>query len=316
MMADRGERTVTKPLHISSMLLIAMFSCMQVHALPVDEVKRAQAAQKAQEKNDKDKATKTVDEPKTKKAPATRVQRPASATTSPPVPPVLPPPFADEVDRYVDVFAHQGTAQQIKACNELEFAGLSDPRLIDLIENKLAQRQTVKDGDDVAYATALMHALAYSGQERYRNALKAVADGNGHRKLRKQAAAIMKELDNYKSWTPIIGNPADYRRDKSPDINRLANMLRGSVASLQMLAARRMVADHQYDPYLLEVTQQSVSSMLGAKSGDAEDALVWMLRALAEAHSTEARSVLQEAAEHAASKQVRKHAASYLKKYD
>ena len=306
---------MTTPLRISSMLLMAMFSCMQVHALPVDEVKRAQAAQKEQEKTEKDKASKTVDEPRNKKSPATRAQRPAAVNAAPPAPRVLPP-FTDEVDRYVDIFSHQGNSQQIKACDELEFAGLSDPRLFDLVENKLEQRQTGKDGDDVAYATALMHALAYSGQERYRKALNAVADGNGQRKLRKQAAAALKQLDNYKLWTPIIGNPVDYRRDKSPEVNRLANMLRGSVASLQLMAARRMVADNQYDPYLLQVTQQTVSAMLGVKSGDAEDALVWMLKALAGGHSAEARSVLQEAAEHAASKQVRKHAASYLKKYD
>jgi hypothetical protein len=92
-----------------------------------------------------------------------------------------------------------------------------------LLTRMLVQIGTpAKDGDRVAYATALLHAPAYSGQERYRTTMKAVADGNGHRKLRKQAAVAMKQLDNYKSWTPIVGNPTDYRRDKSPDVDRLA----------------------------------------------------------------------------------------------
>jgi len=320
MVSTQSRTSAALPL----MLTIVALALVSAHALPVDEVRRAQGEQVDKDKTEADRQAKQAADAKARaeqqaKRDAARArQRDANSTTpNAPSPPVVRQPFAEDIERYVDVFSKQNTTQQIQACKELEYAGLSDARIFELVEDKLLQvYQTAKDGDSVAYATWLTRALAYSGQDKYRNTLQAVAGHAGHRKLSKQASVSLKALDDYIVWTPIIGNTADYNRDKSLEINRLGNMLRGQVAALQKLAATRMIADEQFDPYLLLTLQQKISGMLGSKADAAtEDALVWMLRALASSRSAQYQSTLQEAASHAASSSVRKYAANYLKKY-
>jgi len=328
----QGERTMvstqSRPSATLSLMLtiVVALAFVSAQALPVDEVRRAQGEQVDKDKTEADRQAKQAADAKARteqqpKRDAARArQRDANSTTpgTPPVPaPVVRQPFAEDIERYVDIFSKQNSTQQIQACKELEYAGLSDARIFDLVESKLLQvYQSAKDGDSVAYATWLTRALAYSGQGKYRNTLQAVTQHAGHRKLSKQASVSLKTLDDYTVWTPIIGNTATYNRDKSPEINRLGNMLRGQVAALQKLAATRILDSEQFDPYLLQTLQQKISGMLGSKADDAtEEALVWMLRALASSRSADYQPTLQEAASHAASSSVRKYAANYLKKY-
>jgi hypothetical protein len=223
-----------------------------------------------------------------------------------------------EIGHYVEVFSGAPRIQQKQACQALQWAGLSDPRIFDLVENNLlAAYKQVDDRDDVDYAAWLSKALAFSGQDKYRGTLSEVAANGGHRNLRKHAAKALEELDNYRRWNPVLASRAGYATDQSDAANRLAAMLRSGEKGLQRAAAGRIHHGHLYDSYLLNTLEQAVQPALATDWSDKADidAVAWMLRALAGAGKPEYRATLERAAASAGNGKVRKYAASYLKKY-
>lgn len=219
---------------------------------------------------------------------------------------------------YLDIFSGKPRIQQQQACESLQWAGVSDPRVYDLIEkNLLASYKQINDRYDTNYVAWLSRGLAFSGQEKYRATLQEVAANGGHRGVRNHAAKALDELDNYKRWNPILGNRAGYVAGKSDEVNRLGAMLRSNEKGLQRAAASRIHFGQLYDGWLLGTLEQTVKPTLGTDWQEKEDidAVAWMLRALAGPGKPEYRATLEQAANGAASDKVRKYAAGYLKKY-
>lgn len=224
----------------------------------------------------------------------------------------------DQTQHYIDVFSGKPRIQQRQACESLQWAGLSDQRVYDLIErNLLASYKTINDRQDSDYVAWLSRALSFSGQEKYRATLQEVAENGGHRNVRGHAEKALKELDNYKRWNPILGSRAGYVAGKSDEVNRLGAMLRSGEKGLQQAAASRIHFAQLYDSWLLGTLEQAVKPTLATDWEEKEDinAVAYMLRALAGPGKPEYRATLEQAANSAGSSKVRKYAAGYLKKY-
>lgn len=223
-----------------------------------------------------------------------------------------------DVQHYIDVFSGKPRVQQRQACESLQWAGLSDTRVFDLVEkNLLASYRQINDREDTDYNAWLCRALAFSGQEKYRATLQEVAANGGHRNLRNHAAKALLELDQYKRWNPILASRAGYVAGKSDEVNRLGAMLRSGEKGLQLAAARRIHFGQLYDSWLLDTLHEVVKPALSTDWSDKDDidAVAWMLRALAGPAKVEYRSTLEQAASSAANRKVRKYAADWLKKY-
>ena len=224
----------------------------------------------------------------------------------------------DQIQHYIDVFSGKPRIQQRQACESLQWAGLSDPRVFDLVEkNLLASYKQINDRQDSDYVAWLSRALAFSGQEKYRATLTEVAENGGHRNVRGHAGKALKELDEYKRWSPVLASRAGYVAGKSDEVNRLGAMLRSGEKGLQQAAASRIHFGQLYDGWLLGTLDQAVKPTLSTDWKEKEDinAVAWMLRALAGPGKPEYRATLEQAANGAANSKVRKYAAGYLKKY-
>lgn len=223
-----------------------------------------------------------------------------------------------DVRRYQEIFTSKGRSAQLQAAEQLEMAGLSDPRIFDAIEkNLLAVYQVMPTRDDVNYASWLCKALAASGEDKYRATLQEVASNGGHRNLKKHAQNSLDQLETYKKWNRIIGDQSQAQAAGSADNNRYANMLRSNERGLQRLAARHLIESRSQNDYLLGLTQQAVQRDLSIDLRGKEDidAVAYMLKALAVSGKPQYRATVEQAETQAASAKIRKYAATYLKKY-
>jgi hypothetical protein len=191
-----------------------------------------------------------------------------------------------EIDQYIDTIKNGSRKAQTGVCNELQWAGISDTRLFDVIEAKLLETLPTAADDKNAIDLVAWYskALGMSGNDKYRGTLNKVANG-GHKKLVKYGQEGIELLPKYKKWNPIISNPANFRADKSLQTNRFANMLKSDQWELQLIATKRINYGKITDPYLLDLLNTRILSDYQAvdKSSEKErvDAFQWMIRTLA-----------------------------------
>jgi hypothetical protein len=221
-----------------------------------------------------------------------------------------------DVDKYLDIFANETQASQKDACKALSWEGLSDPRLFDEIEKKLLEANQATSGHrNFDYAAWLAKALSYSGQPKYKASLQEVALNGHDSTLRRYARDAIEDLAHYAQWNPVIADESQLRADKSPEVNRFANMLRSGDKDLQEIAARHIIEQPLNDDLLFDLLQQQVTPYLATDWHDDDaKAVAYMLKALAASGQEKYLSTVREASVSAKSSTVQKYAKGYLKR--
>lgn len=221
------------------------------------------------------------------------------------------------VDRYIKVFSTEPAHIQKDAAQDLEWLGLSDTRLFDLIEKNLKAHYQSVDKVTVDYAAWMAKALGFSGNDKYRATLETVVAGAGHKNLKKHAGTALENLAQYQRWNPIIAGNGQAIGGLSIEHTGYVNMLNSGDRDLQRIAAKRIYHERLRSKQILDVlfaqAQQGVANP-GAGKEDA-DAVAHMLKALAATSDPAYRPLVEDAANNATDKNLRKWAAKYLKSY-
>lgn len=218
---------------------------------------------------------------------------------------------------YVKAFQSGTPLEQEKAAKELEWAGLSSPKLFDLIEAKaLENLPKATDKVNINYVAYLTWALAYSGNEKYRATIEKVIKEAPHKKLKKHATRALAELPRYTTLNPLIA-PKGWPDAAHPSLNqRLSNMLKSSNTDLIRLAAKRVHFTQNYQPELLaqlnKVIEVNYQQPLDAEK---VDAIAWACRALAGSRVAEYKPTVEKVASNTANKKLAKYAKKYLAYY-
>jgi len=144
----------------------------------------------------------------------------------------------EDVQRYIAVFQGSDAAEHNRAVEELAWMGISDPRLFDMLEQKIlaenvAAASTRAEKDRVA---RYVRALGFSGQEKYLPTLRRFADDAVYGRYARDA---LTQRPQYEKWNPIISNRATWDPALSDDDNRILNMLRSDDLLLMRVAAKR-----------------------------------------------------------------------------
>lgn len=220
--------------------------------------------------------------------------------------------------KYIDVFSSdKGRDAQLDALNQLQWSGLSDERLFNLIEQRLLALYPVAKGKDVELACWYAKSLGTSGQEGYQETLQTIVSSGANSKIRKYANEGLSNLSRYAQWNPIISSTEGVDADKPEQTNAYVNMLRSDVWELRNMAAKRIYADKRYDSYLLDVLEQALLGEYKKEYGIRyqDQTIAWMARALASSRMPAYQATLEEVAANAASSKLRSYARKYLKQY-
>lgn len=230
----------------------------------------------------------------------------------------LPSEVEKDLQRYIETFQHQSKNSQIEIAKRLEWEGLSQVELFDLIEDKLlADYQTASTKEDIEYLSWMSKALGFSGNEKYRDTLQAVAQKGSHRKLKSHAARSLKALDQYRSWNNIFIDEKHWNPEESADLNRYRAMMRSNVLELKRFAAKRVFYTKDYNESLLDTFDQQLKENMTSNRNDKlfVDTWAWIAKALASSSNSKYLPTIKEMADNAPNAKLRKYGVKYLRQY-
>ncbi len=219
----------------------------------------------------------------------------------------------DDVNRYVERFSGNKTVHE-EVVESLEWMGLSDPRLFDLIERRALQDAEPGRTDRKTrnYVKLYLRALGFSGQSKYTPTLQKFTHDLTYGRRAKNG---LEDMPYYQKWNPIISNRATFDPKYSDDVNRILNMLRSDDFLLKRLGAQRVYAENK-DAILLSTLETEIrASYMNIKNkndDDPVDSVSWMVKALGSAKQEQYRPLLQEVAVKAPVKKIRKYAEEAL----
>lgn len=220
----------------------------------------------------------------------------------------------EDVARYAAIF-NGDPELHAQAAETLAYAGLSDTRLFDVIENQLLKGEKALPGDRpgksrIAY---YIRALGFSGQEKYVPAIERFRSNMDYERYVRTALA---DSANYRRWNPVIANRATFDPKLSDDVNRVLNMLKSNDLELKRLGAKRVYFANRDEVLLEQLTKDLTANYrLPQVDSDQADCVAWLAKGLGSAKSERYRPLLQEVAASAASEKVRDHAKLTLQKY-
>ena len=222
-----------------------------------------------------------------------------------------------ELKSYAVVFNNGSFDEQRKQMSRLDWSGISDPVLFDIIAAKLSAR--AKQSTKAARQEASWYAkgLALSGNEKYRAQLEALASGADSKKVRKHAATALRRLDLYSVWNPIISKDVAQAPVGQLAEARVKNMLASDNPDVLRLGAKRLHHAHIEDKELLQLANQRL--LRDYKNVNAEgiqiDALAWIIKALARSKDDQYKQTLSQIKETASNKKLKKFAKKHLATY-
>ncbi len=219
---------------------------------------------------------------------------------------------------YIEAFSSGSIIEKQKTIESLAWAGLSDPKIFDLIEKDLLDNYaTADDGNMVRALNWAARGLAFSGNEKYNATLAKVAEGAKHKKLRKHAQNSLAELREYSVWNPLI-NPSNASGSDYPnDAERYKIMLQSGNFEVIRLAAKRIHHEGVYSQDVLDVTMATIEKYYQNVDDDdtALDAMAWTAKALAGSKDLKYKPFIESIATNANNKKMRKYATKYLNYY-
>ena len=237
----------------------------------------------------------------------------------------------EDVKRLVEVFNGDKSAH-VSAVRTLAWMGISDPRVYDIVEQRLKADVAARDDrrnrgvvaefsfrDDKLERERVAHylrAFGFSGNEKYLPILKTFQEDSEYARHARNA---LKEFPQYQKWNPVISNRATFFDTKySDDVNRVMNMLAAEDIKLKGLGARRIRhAPHHDEPLFERLEKEARALYPKAKDFDAEtnDAVAWMLIALGSSRNPKYIPLLEEALNGTSDPKIRTGATSGLKFY-
>jgi hypothetical protein len=220
-----------------------------------------------------------------------------------------------EIDQYIKAFRNGTWAQQIDICEELQWSGISDTRLFDVIESNLLKLLPTATSDKKAIDIVAWYAkaLGMSGNDKYLKTLQKVASAE-HKKLKKHGNESIDLVPQYKKWNPIISNSKKFNPGKSLRVNRFSNMLKSDEWQLKLIAAKRMNNEKITDSYLLETLHGEIKKNYKSVSDANLDNLEWMIKILAGLGAPKYQDTLQDIAANAPNDHLRSYTSKILKK--
>lgn len=220
---------------------------------------------------------------------------------------------------YIEAFTKLSILQKPEKVEPLEWAGLSDPKIFDLLEKDVLDNYKTADSSGLIKALNWeVRGLGFSGNEKYIPTLQAVAKDGVHRNLRKYAEQAIADIGNYKQWNPLINPNHNNTNVAYPsDKQRYVNMLNSGNYELMRIAAKRIHWEHLYEHDILDVTAKAVEAYYQQANDDLSiDSVAWMVRAVAGSKDPKYKPLVENVAANAENKKVKKYAKKYLSYYE
>lgn len=222
-----------------------------------------------------------------------------------------------EIDRLIALFNDTNIDAHKDACNRLQWSGLTETRLFDVIEKNLQGIDTdVRDNVNLDLAAYYLKALAASGQAKYRDTIQKATESK-QSKIQRYANLALNDLDRYATWNNIISKGTESDPEGLETVTHFTNMINSDDWELRRMASKRIYHDRVRDKGLIEALNQKLLSLVDYEALDRleVDSLNWMMKALAATGDNQYRDTLELIASDGKNAKNRRYADAYIVKY-
>lgn len=180
--------------------------------------------------------------------------------------------------KFKAAFKSNNLSEIKSACSNLEWAGISDTQLYDIIEIKVLNRYKSDFNPALPY---MIKSLGYSGQHKYRQTLDLIVK-NGKDDYKSHAKEAIRNIFKYEKWNKIISNSSSTIKGLKQNEIRAVNLIKSDEYTLMRMGAKRIHFEHLYSEKVLDVLQKSIERHINSYSNDRyyHDAMAWMFKAL------------------------------------
>ncbi len=218
----------------------------------------------------------------------------------------------NELQEFIKIYEDRSTSVPKRIIDKLEFSGISDAKLYDIIEKRLLDEYQSGNAEDVSW---LAKTLAYSGQEKYKKTLTQVLDTVRNPKVQKHVRKALERLPLYRVWNVDIKKDTE---ELSGDVlyrKRTINMVNSGNSHLTMIGAKRIWFHHPTDKLFVSAAKDKLLSSLKVSelSRRDVDALGWLCKVLGKSGDSQYRAVLLEISRSASNRRVRNYAKKYAR---
>lgn len=221
----------------------------------------------------------------------------------------------EQIDSYLNTLETANDVVRIKMLERLQWSGLREERLFDVIENKVLALYQTSDMSKSEFNVYLHHirALGYSGNEKYRMTLDRVRTEATARKARKIAQRALRDLENYVIWNEKIANSDAGIAGKSAEITAYMKMLNVDDPVVQRIAAKAIYNTQLMDDDLLKLVADKLIAVYWKEglSKIEQDAAAWFCKAIGQSGKSDFITLLTTVAENTPYKKIRKYARNY-----
>lgn len=239
----------------------------------------------------------------------------------------------ERIDSYLNILSTGNVKQKSTMLNRLQWSGLSDPRLFDVIEKSLLDQHLNHNlsRHQAKVLIYMVRSLGYSGNNKYRSTISILSKGASlpkssmkssittlsndptSRKLRKHAAKALVDLHKFSARNALIKTSDLAIEGKNAAITTYMKMLDIDDIFIQRLAARAMFHENIRDPDLLALAANKLKFLYIQNGLDREsqDTAAWLCKAIGQSGQSKYKNLLIEIAGKTSYQKIRKYAQKF-----
>lgn len=223
----------------------------------------------------------------------------------------------ERIESYLSVLSSSDSVAKEQMLNRLQWSGLSDSQLFDVVEQRVLDTylQAGLDGKTINLIAYHVRALGYSGNEKYSETLSLVKSNTAAGKLQRHAKKALLDLSRFSDWNQLLSEETQVFEDKSDEIATYMKMLNVNNVFVQRLAARAIYHEQQRDQALLERAAERLSTVYLQENpgSEAEDTAAWLCKAIGQSQRPEFIALLTKVASDTPSRKIAKYAKKYIR---
>jgi hypothetical protein len=219
--------------------------------------------------------------------------------------------------RIVAALHSSDLSERGKGCRELEFSGITDHAIFELIEQQMLVDldETVKGTLMVKTIPSCMKALASSGDQQYRTTMQRALHtrpkhGAGYKWALRSMHRSIDMLNQFAVWNTIINNDTQHQPGQPWAATRALNMLQSHDDQLEREGLKRARKIAALYPPIYDSIEAVLLGDVATPIFDPhrEDLLAWYCRTLGESGNAKYTATLTKVAESTESKKLKRYA--------
>lgn len=200
------------------------------------------------------------------------------------------PEIESKIQHYIEVFKGDDFDSQHDVMSELQWSGISDERLFDIIADKVEKGINPPPDEDNIKSQHLSHfakALGRSGNQKYTPLLNKLREVDNST-INRHAESALKLMEQYSEWNPVIARDIEQASSGKLDEWRVNNMLESGMPELIRVGGKRIYYEYHDNS---ELTAKAVEVLLAGyedpQTNIMADAMAWLCKGVAAGPNTE-----------------------------